>query len=45
MLDGFNRRGKPIRCQIVCTRLEGDSSEHGVILLMEEVSPAPVAAS
>jgi two-component system CheB/CheR fusion protein len=42
LLDGVNRRGRPIRCQIACTRL-GDEPGGiaGVILLMEEVSRSP----
>jgi len=37
LLDGVNRRGRPIRCQVTCTRLgEGPGPADGVILLMEE---------
>jgi two-component system CheB/CheR fusion protein len=37
ILDGINRRGRPIRCQVTCTRLgDGPGPAEGVILLMEE---------
>jgi two-component system, chemotaxis family, CheB/CheR fusion protein len=36
VLDGVNRRGRPIKCQIICTRLGADGRGAGVILLMEE---------
>jgi two-component system CheB/CheR fusion protein len=37
-VDAVNRRGKPIRCQVTCTPLDGTGKEpRGVILLMEEV--------
>jgi two-component system CheB/CheR fusion protein len=37
LLDGVNRRGRPIHCQVTCTRLgEGPGPVNGVILLMEE---------
>jgi len=37
LLDGVNRRGRPIRCEVTCTRLgEGPGPADGVILLMEE---------
>lgn len=40
-LDGINRRGRTIHCQVTCTRLEdGPGAAAGVILLMEE-TPAP----
>ena len=43
LLDGVNRRGRPIRCQVTCTRLgEGPGPVEGVILLMEE-APATEA--
>ena len=38
VLDGVNRRGRAVRCQITCTRLGDGSGSAGVILLMEEVS-------
>jgi two-component system CheB/CheR fusion protein len=37
LLDGVNRRGRPIRCRITCTRLENGPGDAGVIVLMEEV--------
>jgi two-component system CheB/CheR fusion protein len=36
LLDGVNRRGKPIRCSVRCTPLLGTAGVDGVILLMEE---------
>ncbi len=36
LLDGVNRRGRPIHCQIACTRLGDGPGAAGVILLMEE---------
>jgi two-component system CheB/CheR fusion protein len=40
LLDGVNRRGRRIRCQVSCTRLgEGPGPADGVILLMEEALP------
>ncbi len=40
-LEGINRRGRPIHCQVTCTRLaEGPGPAAGVILLMEEAPPA-----
>ncbi len=38
MLDSVNRRGRPVRCQVGCTRLGDGTGRAGVILLMEEVS-------
>ena len=38
MLDGVNRRGRPLRCRITCTRLGDGQGSPGAILLMEEVS-------
>lgn len=35
VLDGINRRGRPIRCQVRCSPLFGSSGIEGVILLME----------
>ena len=44
LVDGVNRRGRPIRCQVTCTRLgEGPGPVDGVILLMEE-APATMEA-
>jgi len=37
MLDGINRCGRPVRCQVGCTRLGDGIGRAGVILLMEEV--------
>jgi two-component system CheB/CheR fusion protein len=37
MLDGVNRRGRPIACEITCTPLTIGPGPAGVILLMEEV--------
>lgn len=37
-VDGMNRRGKQIRCRVVCTPLDGAEEEpRGVILLVEEM--------
>jgi two-component system, chemotaxis family, CheB/CheR fusion protein len=38
VFDGVNRRGRPIRCQVTCSRLLDGPGVAGVILLMEEVS-------
>jgi two-component system CheB/CheR fusion protein len=38
ILDGVNRRGRSIRCRVICTRLGEGPSSPGAILLMEEVS-------
>lgn len=38
LLDGINRRGRPVRCRITCTRLNDGQDSPGAILLMEEVS-------
>jgi len=43
VLDGVNRRGRPVRCQIVCTRIGEDHQARGVILLMDEAPPAAEA--
>lgn len=40
LLDSVNRRGRDIRCRIVCTPLGEDGSAEGVILLMEETREA-----
>ncbi len=38
LLDGVNRRGRSIQCQMTCTPLSnGTETVSGVILLMEEV--------
>ncbi|HEV2856108.1 MAG TPA: CheR family methyltransferase [Thermoanaerobaculia bacterium] len=37
-LDGVNRRGRPIRCKITCTRVDDGQGSLGAILLIEEVS-------
>jgi two-component system, chemotaxis family, CheB/CheR fusion protein len=37
ILDGVNRRGKAIRCQVRCSPLLGAAGIEGVILLMEDV--------
>ena len=37
VLDGINRRGRTIRCQVTCTRLGDGRGPAGAILLMEEV--------
>jgi two-component system, chemotaxis family, CheB/CheR fusion protein len=44
ILDGINRRGRAIRCQVQCTSLQslGESESEGVILLMQEVEGAVV---
>ncbi|HEV7519308.1 MAG TPA: PAS domain-containing protein, partial [Thermoanaerobaculia bacterium] len=42
-IDGVNRRGKPIRCQVTCTLLEESNGRaHRVLLVMAE-SPRSVA--
>jgi len=44
LLDGVNRRGRPIHCQVSCTRLgEGPGPADGIILLMEEAFEAAPA--
>jgi len=37
VLDGINRRGRPIRCKVTCTRLGQGAGTAGAILLMDEV--------
>ena len=37
LLDSINRRGRPVRCLVGCTRLGDGTGRAGVILLMEEV--------
>ena len=44
-LDGVNRRGRPLRCQVVCTRLGEDGAPAGVILLMDEAREPESASS
>ncbi len=39
MLEGVNRRGRPIRCEVTCTRLGDGPVAEGAIVLMEEVLP------
>jgi two-component system CheB/CheR fusion protein len=41
---GINRRGKPIRCLVTCTRLADGTGPAGVILLMEDVQEAETQA-
>ncbi|HEX9941243.1 MAG TPA: PAS domain-containing protein, partial [Thermoanaerobaculia bacterium] len=41
VLDGVNRRGRAIRCQVACTRLSDGAGPAGAILLMEEVPGEP----
>ncbi|HYO15949.1 MAG TPA: CheR family methyltransferase [Thermoanaerobaculia bacterium] len=43
-LAGINRRGKPIRCLVTCTRLEDGAGPSGVILLMEDLQGAETQA-
>ena len=39
IVDAINRRGKPFRCQVVCSPLNGaDSESRGVIMVMEETA-------
>lgn len=38
VLDGVNRKGKPIRCQVQCTPLPGQAVPDGAILLIEEIA-------
>ena len=40
-VDGVNRRGRPTRCEITCTRLDDGTGAAGVILLMEEILREP----
>jgi len=37
LLDGVNRRGRALRCQVTCTRLNGGADD-GLLLLMEEAT-------
>ena len=39
-VDATNRRGRPVRVRITCSRLQPDAG-NGVILLMEEIGDAP----
>jgi two-component system, chemotaxis family, CheB/CheR fusion protein len=43
-LDGVNRRGRPLACEITCTPLIVGPGPAGVILLMEEVPEDTAAA-
>ena len=45
MLDSVNRRGRPVRCRVGCTRLGDGTGRAGVILLMEEVPEEPGTGS
>jgi len=37
-LDATNRRGRPIRSKVVCSRMKDETGDaHGVILLIEEI--------
>ena len=46
LIDSINRRGRPIHCQVTCTRLgEGPGPVNGVILLMEEAPAAEGAGA
>ena len=38
VLDGVNRRGRPIRCRVSCAPLNNGLGGLGVIVLMEEIS-------
>jgi two-component system CheB/CheR fusion protein len=42
-LDGVNRRGRPLTCEITCTPLIDGPGPAGVILLMEEVAGGTAA--
>ncbi len=43
-IDGVNRRGRPTRCDVTCTRLDDGTKPAGIILLMEEILRAPKVA-
>jgi len=45
VLDGINRRGRPIQCQVQCTPLQGLGGSDGIILLMQEVDGKGAAVS
>lgn len=38
VLEAINRRGKAIRCRVICTPLIVANQSHGVILLMEDIT-------
>jgi two-component system, chemotaxis family, CheB/CheR fusion protein len=38
VLDAINRRGRAIRCRAICTPLIVANQQHGVILLMEDIT-------
>ncbi|AFZ19308.1 CheR family methyltransferase [Allocoleopsis franciscana] len=38
VLDAINRRGRAIRCRVICTPLIVAAQQQGIILLMEDVS-------
>ncbi len=39
-LEAVNRRGRPIRCSVSCTRLAGESSTRGTVVVVREVETA-----
>ncbi|HEY9858258.1 MAG TPA: hypothetical protein V6D16_02050, partial [Candidatus Obscuribacterales bacterium] len=39
VLDAINRRGRAMRCRVVCTPLIVVNQQHGIILLMEDKTP------
>lgn len=43
-IDGVNRRGKPIRCQITCRPLAGAENGTGRVLLIMEEAPRGAAS-
>jgi two-component system CheB/CheR fusion protein len=45
VVDGVNRRGRPVRCKVTCTRLGDGSGPAGVILLMEEMASSEGAST
>jgi two-component system, chemotaxis family, CheB/CheR fusion protein len=44
VLDAINRRGRPVRCQVVCTPLGDSRPSDGVILLIDELRTGDGAA-
>jgi two-component system CheB/CheR fusion protein len=44
VVAGVNRRGRPVRCRVTCTRLGEGPGSAGVILLMEEEATSGAAA-
>jgi two-component system CheB/CheR fusion protein len=44
VIDSVNRRGRPITCEIICTRLGNNGGPAGVILLMDEDTREPAGA-